>query len=91
EKRAEAAARTGDAFGSIQLYRDVAERWHYRGEGAMAEDVARRAEELWRQMPQGDEALSAGLVVVRMRNQMPGQSGDALTAVLADRVRLLQA
>ncbi|GAA4788382.1 hypothetical protein GCM10023220_11130 [Streptomyces ziwulingensis] len=91
EVRARATALAGDPVGGIQLYRDVAERWHYRGNAEQAEAVASRAERLWKQIPQVDEALTAGVAVIRMRSQMPGPGGDALTAVLAHRESLLRA
>jgi len=82
EAHARATALAGDAAGGIRLYRDVAERWYYRGDGERAEEVAGRAEMLWMQIVHVDQALSAGVDVIRLRNQIPGRSGEALTAVL---------
>ncbi|MFG3253220.1 hypothetical protein [Streptomyces sp. NPDC048172] len=79
---ADAAAAAGDVIGGIRLYRDVAERWYYRGDGERAEEVARRAEALWKRISRVDLALSAGVAVIRMRNQLPGRSGEALAMVL---------
>jgi hypothetical protein len=91
EVRARATALAGDTVGGIQLYRDVAERWHYQGNAEQAETVASRTEQFWMRITRVDEALSAGVAVVRMRSQIPGQDGTALAAVLAHRERLLKA
>ncbi|MEU0147664.1 hypothetical protein ABZ119_17150 [Streptomyces sp. NPDC006288] len=91
EVRARATALAGDTVAGIQLYRDVAERWHYQGDGERAEAVASVAELLWMGITDVDEALAAGVAVVRMRSQIPGQDGDALTAVLKHREWLLKA
>ncbi|MFC9749705.1 hypothetical protein [Streptomyces niveus] len=90
EVRARATAEAGDPVAGIQLYRDVAERWHYRGDAEQAEAVAGRAEKLWTGITDVERALSAGVAVVRMRNQIPGEGGAALASVLAHRERLLQ-
>ncbi|MFE9685389.1 hypothetical protein [Streptomyces sp. NPDC006285] len=90
EVRARATALAGDTVGGIQLYRDVAERWHYQGNAEQAEAVARRADQLWTQITHVEDALTAGVAVIRMRSQIPGPAGQALTAVLAHRDRLLQ-
>ncbi|GAA2066250.1 hypothetical protein GCM10009801_12440 [Streptomyces albiaxialis] len=82
EVLARASAAAGDAVGAIRLYRDVAERWHYKREARRAEEVASRAETLWVRITRVDQALTAGVAMIRMRNQIPGPSGDALTAVL---------
>lgn len=91
EIRARATALAGDTVGGIQLYRDVAERWHYRGDAEQAETLAGRAESLWIQIVHVEEALSAGVAVVRLRNQIPGEAGAALNAALEHRDWLLQA
>ncbi|MES4886063.1 hypothetical protein ABVB69_37020 [Streptomyces sp. NPDC000349] len=91
EIRARATALAGDTVGGIQLYRDVAERWHHRGDAERAEAAASCAELLWMQITRVDEALYAGIAVIRMRNQIPGQAGEALTAVLEHREWLLKA
>ncbi|MEU9748669.1 hypothetical protein [Streptomyces niveus] len=90
EVRARATAEAGDPVAGIQLYRDVAERWHYRGDAEQAEAVAGRAEKLWTGIADVERALSAGVAVVRMRNQIPGEGGAALASVLAHRERLLR-
>ncbi|MFE3588251.1 hypothetical protein ACFXOY_12070 [Streptomyces niveus] len=90
EVRARATAEAGDPVAGIQLYRDVAERWHYRGDAGQAEAVAGRAEKLWTGITDVERALSAGVAVVRMRNQIPGEGGAALASVLAHRERLLR-
>lgn len=90
EVRARATAEAGDPVAGIQLYRDVAERWHYRGDAEQAEAVAGRAEKLWTGITDVERALSAGVAVVRMRNQIPGEGGAALASVLAHRERLLR-
>ncbi|WP_030185971.1 hypothetical protein [Streptomyces sp. NRRL S-813] len=91
EVRARVTALAGDAVGSIRLYRDVAERWHYRGDDERAEAVASRAQSVWLQITHLDQAVSAGVAVVRMRSQIPGRGGDGITAVLEHRERLLKA
>ncbi|MET4926987.1 hypothetical protein P3L51_32320 [Streptomyces sp. PSRA5] len=91
EVRARATALSGDTGGGIQLYRDVAERWHYRGDAEQAEAVAGRAELLWMRIVNVEEALSAGVAVIRMRNQIPGRAGAALNAALEHREWLLRA
>ncbi|WP_314411269.1 hypothetical protein [Streptomyces sp. DSM 40484] len=91
EVRARAAALAGDRIGGIQLYRDVAERWYYQREAEQAEAVANSAELLWRGITDVEEALSAGVAVIRMRGLVPGRAGEALAAVLAHRERLLDA
>ncbi|MFJ8751495.1 hypothetical protein ACIREO_19510 [Streptomyces sp. NPDC102441] len=91
EVRAGATAMAGDTAGGIQLYRDVAERWHYRGDAEQAEAVAGRAEQLWMRITDVGEALSAGVALIRLRSQIPGEAGAALTAVLRHRDRLLTA
>lgn len=90
EVRARATAEAGDPVAGIQLYRDVAERWHYRGDAEQAEAVAGRAEKLWTGITDVERALIAGVAVVRMRNQIPGEGGAALASVLAHRERLLR-
>ncbi|MEV8406126.1 hypothetical protein AB0R12_09990 [Streptomyces niveus] len=90
EVRARATAEAGDPVAGIQLYRDVAERWHYRGDAEQAEAVAGRAEKLWTGITDVERALSAGVAVVRMRNQIPGEGGAALASVLAHREQLLR-
>ncbi|MEU3255664.1 hypothetical protein [Streptomyces sp. NPDC006997] len=82
EVRARVAVLAGDASGGVRLFRDVAERWHYQGDGERAEAAAARAETVWLQITDLDEALAAGIGVVRLRNQLPGPDGSALTAVL---------
>ncbi|MET9553731.1 hypothetical protein [Streptomyces sp. NPDC006645] len=90
EVRARATAEAGDPVAGIQLYRDVAERWHYRGDAEQAEAVAARAETLWRGITDVEPALTAGVAVIRMRNQIPGRDGEALASVLEHRERLLR-
>ncbi|WP_326798182.1 hypothetical protein OG946_24630 [Streptomyces sp. NBC_01808] len=82
EVRARVTAVAGDAVGSLKLFRDIAERWHYRGEGERAEAAATRAETLWMGITDVDTALSAGDTMIRLRNQLPGETGEALAAVL---------
>ncbi|WP_367318310.1 hypothetical protein [Streptomyces sp. HUAS ZL42] len=82
EIRARVAVLAGDVVGGVRLFRDVAERWHYRGDSERAEAAAARAETVWLQITDLDTALSAGIGVVRLRNQIPGEDGSALTAVL---------
>lgn len=91
EVRARATAEAGDPVAGIQLYRDVAERWHYRGDAEQAEAVAGRAEKLWTGITDVERALAAGVAVIRMRNQIPGEGGAALASVLEHRERLLRA
>ncbi|WP_413102883.1 hypothetical protein [Streptomyces sp. Inha503] len=91
EVRARVTALAGDPVGGVRLYRDVAERWYYQGDGEQAEAVAGRAEALWRQITDPEQALSAGDAVIRMRNQIPGSAGDALTAAVAHQARLMEA
>ncbi|WP_210594202.1 hypothetical protein [Streptomyces sp. GESEQ-35] len=76
---------------AVSLYRDVAERWHYRGDSERAEAVASRAQVLWLQITRLDQALSVGDGVIRMRNQIPGEDGDALNAALEHRASLPKA
>jgi hypothetical protein len=82
ELRAQVTALAGDTAAGVHLYRDVAERWHYRRESEQAETVAARAETLWLQMTDPEKALSTGVAVIRMRNQIPGEGGRALMAAL---------
>lgn len=89
--RARVTAVAGDPVGGVRLYRDVAERWYYQGDGKQAESMAGRAETLWRQITDPEQALSAGDAVIRMRNQIPGSAGDALTAAVEHRAWLLKA
>lgn len=91
EVRARATTEAGDPVAGIQLYRDVAERWHYRGDAEQAEAVAGRAEKLWTGITDVERALAAGVAVIRMRNQIPGRGGEALASVLEHRERLLRA
>ncbi|MEU0844904.1 hypothetical protein ABZ370_36295 [Streptomyces sp. NPDC005962] len=91
EVRARVTALAGDPVGGVRLYRDVAERWYYQGDGEQAESMAGRAETLWRQITDPEQALSAGDAVIRMRNQIPGSAGHALTATLEHRAWLLEA
>ncbi|WP_329388099.1 hypothetical protein [Streptomyces sp. NBC_01716] len=91
EVHARATALAGDVVGGVQLYRDVAERWHYRGDAEQAETAAGHAEMLWMRMTHVGQALSAGVDVIRMRNQIPGRSGEALAAALEHREWLLKA
>jgi hypothetical protein len=88
EIRARVTALTGDAVGGVQLFRDVAERWHYQGHAEQAEAAAIRAETLWLQITDLTPALSAGIAVVRLRNQIPGKGGKALTAALEHQASL---
>ncbi|MFH8471068.1 hypothetical protein [Streptomyces sp. NPDC017991] len=82
EIRARATALAGDPEGGVRLFRDVAERWHYKNESGLAEAAAQHAESLWPRITDLETALSAGLGLVRLRNQMPGQDGAALAAVI---------
>ncbi|MGP3973541.1 hypothetical protein ACTWQF_05770 [Streptomyces sp. 8N114] len=88
EARARVTALAGDAVGGVRMYRDVAERWHYQGAADQAEAVATRAEDLWLQIPDPETAALAGVAMVRMRNQIPGQGGHAFAAVLAHQSQL---
>lgn len=88
EIRARVTALAGDALAGVQLFRDVAERWHYQGDGERAEAAAARAQALWLQITDLDPALSAAVAVVRLRNQIPGEGGAALTAAVQHRARL---
>lgn len=81
EVRARAAALSGDLTTSVWLYRDIAERWHYQGDGARAEAAASRAVKVWKQITDVESALTTGLSVIRMRNQIPGEP-EALADVL---------
>ncbi|MFF0728736.1 hypothetical protein [Streptomyces sp. NPDC004134] len=91
EIRARVVALAGDALGGIRLYRDVAERWHYRKDGERAETIASRAETLWLQIGRREQALAAGDEVIRMRRELPGRAGEALAAVLEHQAWLTQA
>ncbi|MFJ3194680.1 hypothetical protein ACIPJQ_18895 [Streptomyces griseoviridis] len=82
EVLARISALLGDTAGGVRLFRDVAERWHYRGAHADAESAASRAVALWLQITDLDTALATGMSMVRMRNQIPGENGTALTEVL---------
>ncbi|MDT0470838.1 hypothetical protein RM863_01615 [Streptomyces sp. DSM 41014] len=82
EVLARISALLGDTAGGVRLFRDVAERWHYRGAHADAESAASRAVALWLQITDVDTALATGMSMVRMRNQIPGENGTALTEVL---------
>ncbi|MEE1940983.1 hypothetical protein V1L54_16490 [Streptomyces sp. TRM 70361] len=82
EVRARVAVLAGDTDGGVRLFRDVAERWHYRGDGERAEAAAARAETAWMQITDLDTALSSGVAMVRLRNQIPGEDEAALTTVL---------
>ena len=88
EIRARVTSLDGDTAAGVRLFRDVAERWHYRGNAEHAEAAAVRAETLWLQMTHPGAALSAGIDVVRLRNQIPGENGEALSAVLEHRAWL---
>ncbi|RRR86549.1 hypothetical protein [Streptomyces sp. RP5T] len=88
EIRARVTALTGDAVAGVQLFRDVAERWHYQGYAEQAEAAATRAETLWLQITDLASALSAGIAMVRLRNQIPGQDGQALAAALEHQASL---
>ncbi|MFE6482675.1 hypothetical protein ACFVGN_07060 [Streptomyces sp. NPDC057757] len=88
EIRARVTALSGDALAGVHLFRDVAERWHYQGNGERAEAAAVRAQALWMEITELDPALSAGIAVVRLRNQIPGEDGSALTAALKHRAWL---
>ncbi|MFI6340480.1 hypothetical protein [Streptomyces sp. NPDC050535] len=88
EIRARVAALSGDALAGVHLFRDVAERWHYQGNAERAEAAAARAQALWLEITELDPALSAGIAVVRLRNQIPGEDGSALTAALKHRAWL---
>ncbi|WP_326686987.1 hypothetical protein OIE63_07365 [Streptomyces sp. NBC_01795] len=82
EARARIAGLAGDPVGGVRLYRDVAERWHYQGASEEAESVAGRAHALWLEISDLETAVSAGVAMVRMRNQIPGEGGSAFAAVL---------
>ncbi|BCL25517.1 hypothetical protein ACFFS2_08815 [Streptomyces aurantiacus] len=82
EIRARVTALAGNAVAGVLLFRDVAERWHYQGDAEQAEAAAVRAETLWLQITDLDPALSAGIAVVRLRNQIPGEGGESLAAAL---------
>ncbi|MBO8195032.1 hypothetical protein ITI46_25755 [Streptomyces oryzae] len=88
EARARVTALTGDAVGAIRMYRDVAERWHYQGAAEEAEAVAAVADELWLQIPDPETAALAGVAILRMRNQIPGDGGHAFATVLAHQSHL---
>ncbi|UNT01400.1 hypothetical protein MMF93_25560 [Streptomyces tubbatahanensis] len=88
EARARITSLAGDVSGAVRLYRDVAERWHYQGAGEQAEAVADCAHALWLEIPDLETAIRAGVAVVRMRNQIPGESGSAYTAVVEHQARL---
>ncbi|MFI6662841.1 hypothetical protein ACIBL8_45960 [Streptomyces sp. NPDC050523] len=88
EARAHVTALAGDAVGGVRLYRDVAERWHYRGCVEQAEAVAACAHALWLRITDPDTAVSAGIVMLRIRNQIPGEQGSALAATLKRQERL---
>ncbi|MGX1249516.1 hypothetical protein RKD48_002027 [Streptomyces ambofaciens] len=90
EVHARATALAGDVVRGVQLYRDVAERWHYRGDAERAETAAGHAEMLWMRMTHVGQALAAGVNVIRMRNQIPGRGGEALAAALEHREWLLK-
>ncbi|MEU9222152.1 hypothetical protein AB0D47_37130 [Streptomyces sp. NPDC048376] len=82
EVRARVTALAGDVLNGVRLSRDVAERWHHRGEHERAEAAATYAETLWMGITDVDTALSVGIALVRLRHQIPGESGGALGAVL---------
>jgi hypothetical protein len=82
EIRARVTALAGSPVAGVLLFRDVAERWHYQGDAEQAEAAAVRAETLWLQITDLDPALSAGIAVVRLRNQIPGEGGESLAAAL---------
>ncbi|MGI5347354.1 hypothetical protein ACQEU8_04075 [Streptomyces sp. CA-250714] len=88
EARARITALAGDPVGGVRLYRDVAERWHYQGADEQAEASAARAHTLWTQISDLDAALSVGLAMVRLRNQIPGEHGNGFAAVLDHQARL---
>ncbi|MBQ0862787.1 hypothetical protein [Streptomyces sp. RK75] len=82
EVRARITALAGDPVGAVRLYRDIAERWHYQGADDQAEAVASRAHALWLEIPDLETAIAAGVAMVRMRNQIPGENGTAFAATL---------
>ncbi|MGW4983256.1 hypothetical protein [Streptomyces mirabilis] len=82
ETRARVTALAGNTVAGVLLFRDVAERWHYQGGAEQAEAAAVRAETLWLEITDLGPALSAGIAVIRMRNQIPGERGEALAAAL---------
>ncbi|MEV4047116.1 hypothetical protein [Streptomyces sp. NPDC049744] len=82
EVRARVTALAGDVTNGVRLTRDVAERWHHQGEHERAEAAATHAEKLWMGITDVDTALSVGMTLVRLRHQIPGETGDALGAVL---------
>ncbi|SER82064.1 hypothetical protein [Streptomyces qinglanensis] len=88
EARARITGLAGDAVGGVLLYRDVAERWHYRGAYEQAEAVADRAQALWLEIADLATAIAAGVSVVRMRNQIPGEGGGAFAAAVEHQARL---
>ncbi|MFE9388837.1 hypothetical protein [Streptomyces sp. NPDC006784] len=88
ETRARITGQAGDAVGGVLLYRDVAERWHYRGDYEQAEAVADRAQALWLEIADLATAVAAGVSVVRMRNQIPGEGGGAFAAAVEHQARL---
>lgn len=88
EARARVIALAGDPSGAVRLYRDVAERWLYQGAVEQAEAVADRAYALWLEIPDLDAAIHAGVDMVRMRNQIPGDAGSGFTATLEHQARL---
>ncbi|MFI8848871.1 hypothetical protein ACIGW3_01485 [Streptomyces sp. NPDC053499] len=88
ETRARLTALAGDPVSGVRMYRDVAERWHYRGAAEQAEAVADRAQELWLRIPDLATAAAAGVAMVRMRNQIPGDGGTAFATVLERQARL---
>ncbi|MGW1563640.1 hypothetical protein ACWCQ1_45320 [Streptomyces sp. NPDC002144] len=88
EMRAHVTALAGKTVVAVLMFRDVAEPWHYQGGAEQAEAAAARAETLWLQMCDLAPALSARTAMVRMRNQIPGERGQALTAALEHRTWL---
>ncbi|WP_431981192.1 hypothetical protein [Streptomyces qinglanensis] len=88
EARARITGQAGDAVGGVLLYRDVAERWHYRGAYEQAEAVADRAQALWLEIADLATAVAAGVSVVRMRNQIPGEGGGGFAAAVEHQARL---
>ncbi|MFD7502283.1 hypothetical protein [Streptomyces sp. NPDC059850] len=82
EVRAQFTALAGDTVAGVELYRDIAERWHYQKADEQAEEAAVRAETLWLEMTDLEMALATGGSVIRMRNQIPGEEGRALIAAL---------
>jgi hypothetical protein len=88
EARARIVGLAGDPITGVRLYRDVAERWHYKGATEEAEAVADRAQALWLEISDLETAVSAGVSMVRMRNQIPGEGGSGFAAVLDYQTRL---